>query len=92
MKLLNLKDDELQISIFERRSQQVLIYHSSEHRSINLALSWRGRRALENVELLEEVLKNAVPMKCRYIHPLKGKGYVQPYSSHSDQVTFFLIV
>jgi hypothetical protein len=60
MKLLNLKDDELQILIFDRRSQQDL--------------------------------KNAVPMKGRYIHPLKGKGYVQPYSSHSDQVTFFLIV
>jgi hypothetical protein len=88
MKLLNLKDNELQISIFDRRSQKDLIYPSSEQ---NLALSWRGTGALENVELLE-VLENAVSMKGRYIHALKGKGYVQPYGSHSGQVTFFLIV
>lgn len=83
------KGYDLQISIFERRSQQDLIYPSSEQRSINLALSWRGMKALEGVGLLEEVLKGAVPMHGRYIHPLDEKAYVQPYSSHSDQVSFF---
>lgn len=74
------------ISIFERRSQQDLIYPSSEQRSINLALSYRGMKALEEVGLLQEVLKDAVPMHGRFIHPLNERAYVQPYSSHADQV------
>ncbi len=78
--------DDLKISIFERRSQQELIYPSSEQRSINLALSWRGMKALEEVGLLQEVLKDAVPMRGRFIHPLNEKAYVQHYSSHADQV------
>ena len=82
---LNLKDD-LRISIFERRSQQDLIYPSSGQRSINLALSWRGMKALDGVGLLQEVLKDAVPMRGRYIHPLNKKAYLQLYGSKSDQV------
>lgn len=78
--------DNLQISIFERRSQQDLVYPSSGQRSINLALSWRGMTALESVGLLREVLKDAVPMRGRFIHPLNDKEYVQLYGSHSDQV------
>ena len=79
--------DDLQISIFERRSQQDLIYPSSGQRSINLALSWRGMKALEGVGLLQEVLKDAVTMRGRYIHPLYVDSYIQPYSSHPDQVS-----
>lgn len=79
-------DGALTISIYERRSQQDLVSPSSEQRSINLALSWRGMRALESVGLLQEVLKHAVPMHGRYIHPLKGDPYIQSYSSHPEQV------
>lgn len=80
------KENDLQISIFESRSQQDIIYPSSGQRSINLALSWRGMRALEEVGLLQEVLKDAVPMRGRYIHPIGGHAYVQNYSPYSDQV------
>ena len=80
-------DSCLRISIFERRGQQDLMNPSTtEQRSINLALSWRGMRALEGVGLLQEVLKNSIPMHGRFIHPLNGKCYIQPYSSHPDQV------
>ena len=79
-------DGNLTVSIYERRSQQDLVNPSSEQRSINLALSWRGMRALEGVGLLEEVLKQAVPMHGRYIHTLEGESYVQSYSSHPEQV------
>lgn len=78
---------DLHISIFERRSQHDLINPStSNQRSINLALSWRGMKALEEVGLLEEVLLEAVPMRGRFIHPLQSKPFVQPYSAHPNQV------
>lgn len=79
-------DGTLTISIYERRSQQDLVSPSSGQRSINLALSWRGMRALESVGLLDEVHKQAVPMHGRNIHPHNGDPYIQPYSSHPDQV------
>lgn len=79
--------DGLHISIFECRSQHDLINPSnSNQRSINLALSWRGMKALEEVGLLEEVLLEAVPMRGRFVHPLKSNPFVQPYSAHPNQV------
>src|SRR4029077_10557161 len=38
-------------------------------RSINLALSTRGIHALEQLGIAEEVLKHAIPMRGRMIHP-----------------------
>ena len=38
-------------------------------RSINLALSTRGIHALEQIGIAEEVLKDAIPMRGRMIHP-----------------------
>ena len=38
-------------------------------RSINLALSTRGIHALEHIGLADEVLKHAIPMRGRMIHP-----------------------
>ena len=84
-------DGTLTISIYERRGQQDLVSPSSGQRSINLALSWRGMRALKRVGLLEEVLKLAVPMHGRFIHPIKGNPYMQPYSSQPDQVNRHII-
>ena len=43
-------------------------HKSATKRSINLALSHRGQRALEKVGLLEEVMRSAIPMRCRAIH------------------------
>src|SRR4030081_2576124 len=42
-------------------------------RSINLALSTRGIHALEQLGIADEVLKHAIPMRGRMIHPA-GKG------------------
>jgi len=42
-------------------------------RSINLALSTRGIHALEQLGIANEVLKHAIPMRGRMIHPA-GKG------------------
>ena len=38
-------------------------------RSINLALSTRGIQALEQIGIADEVLKHAIPMRGRMIHP-----------------------
>ncbi len=48
-------------------------------RSINLALSVRGIHALHEVEVADEVLRHAIPMPGRMIHPLHGRPYFQPY-------------
>lgn len=54
-------------------------------RSINLALSCRGREALKHVGLEDEVLKTAIPMRARMIHDLDGTCHPIPYGK-SDQV------
>src|SRR5260370_9855119 len=41
-------------------------------RSINLALSTRGIHALEQIGIADEVLKHAIPMRGRMIHPPKA--------------------
>ena len=53
-------------------------------RSINLALSHRGREALRAVGLEDEVLAKAIPMRARKIHTAKGKLYSIPYSTRPD--------
>src|SRR5437764_15394958 len=50
-------------------------------RSINLALSTRGIHALEQLGIADEVLKHAIPMPGRMIHPA-GAGadlHFSPY-------------
>ncbi len=41
-------------------------------RSINLALSTRGIHALQQIGIVDEVLKHAIPMRGRMIHPAKA--------------------
>ncbi|HEV2045542.1 MAG TPA: NAD(P)/FAD-dependent oxidoreductase [Chthoniobacterales bacterium] len=50
-------------------------------RSINLALSTRGIHALEQIGIADEVLKHAIPMRGRMIHPAgAGSGTIfAPY-------------
>lgn len=56
-------------------------------RSINLAMSIRGRTALKEVGLEDDVIKNhGLPMEARMIHRLDGSTYSIPYGS-KGQVT-----
>ncbi|MGG9960587.1 FAD-dependent oxidoreductase [Ferruginibacter sp. SUN106] len=50
-------------------------------RSINLALSDRGIKALEEVGIMEEIKKIAIPMHGRYIHNADGSTAYQPYGN-----------
>jgi len=54
-------------------------------KSINLALSPRGMRPLEELGILDEVLKIAIPMRGRTIHPISGQLKFQPYGKFEHQ-------
>lgn len=60
---------------------------TSRGRSINMALSNRGRDALRVVGLEEEVLSKAIPMKGRFIHETCGLTKSIPYDRVSQQVS-----
>lgn len=55
-------------------------------RSINLALSTRGLRALAAVGLQDEVLADAIRMPGRMIHALDGSLDFQPYGKEGEAI------
>lgn len=60
-------------------------------RSINLALSVRGRKALAEVGLEQKLLDHGIPMRGRMLHDLKGNTTIVPYDPNSNQVMNCLI-
>jgi len=66
--------------IVDIRQQKVVL-----GRSINLALSCRGRDALRYVGLEAEVINNGIPMYARMIHDVSGRRRPIPYGT-KDQV------
>lgn len=73
------------VSVFERRSDM----RSSDYiggRSINLALSNRGIRALEEVGLAEELKRIAIPMHGRMMHDIKGNLSYQAYGKEGQYI------
>src|SRR5687767_12984127 len=71
------------ISVFERRPD-MRVGKAEAGRSINLALSTRGIRALEDVGLAEELKKVAIPMHGRVMHDLQGNLTFQPYGKQGQ--------
>lgn len=61
-------------------------------RSINLALSARGRKALAMVGLEEKLLEHGIPMHGRMLHDLKGRTHYVPYDPNTNQVCFHIFV
>jgi len=53
-------------------------------RSINLALSDRGIKALQEVGIIEKILQIAIPMHGRFIHNLDGSTALQPYGKQGQ--------
>jgi kynurenine 3-monooxygenase len=53
-------------------------------RSINLALSDRGIKALQEVGIVEKILQIAIPMHGRFIHNLDGSTAFQPYGKQGQ--------
>lgn len=75
----------VRVSVYERRAD-VRVDQIEEGRSINLALSVRGIHALQQVGLDSEVLARAIPMRGRFIHPVRGSCSLIPYGRKPDEV------
>lgn len=71
------------VFVFERRID-MRKSRMSAGRSINLALSDRGIRALEEVGIMGEIRKIAIPMHGRYIHNADGSFAYQPYGKEGQ--------
>lgn len=73
------------VAVFERRGD--MRKHSLySGRSINLALSNRGLRALAEVGMAGQLNVNAIPMKGRLMHDLKGELTFQPYGKEGQYI------
>jgi kynurenine 3-monooxygenase len=74
-----------QIDLFESRpdSRKTNIYQG---KSINLALSDRGWKALNAVGLDAEIRQHAIPMYCRVMHDIQGKITKQPYGKEGQAI------
>lgn len=57
-------------------------------RSINLALSVRGRKALAEVGLEDKLMQHGIPMRGRMLHDLKGRTQFVPYDRNTNQVSY----
>ncbi|XP_065186660.1 kynurenine 3-monooxygenase-like [Sycon ciliatum] len=66
------------VDLYEMRSD-IRLEEMVEGRSINLALSTRGREALKAVGLEDEVVTTGIPMFGRRIHSLTGEQSFIPY-------------
>lgn len=71
------------VSVFERRSDMRL-HDVGGGRSINLALSSRGIKALHEVGLAESIRKTAIPMHGRMIHSVDSQLNFQPYGKEGQ--------
>lgn len=74
------------VDLYERR-RDIRTMEQAEGRSINLALSVRGREALKEVGLEGVVLEQSLPMYSRMIHSLSGSLSTQAYGT-KDQCIY----
>jgi len=73
------------VNLFESRpdSRTSNLYQG---KSINIALSDRGWRALQAVGIDEIVRQEAIPMYCRVIHDIEGNVSQQPYGKDQQAI------
>ncbi|HEX2202786.1 MAG TPA: NAD(P)/FAD-dependent oxidoreductase [Longimicrobium sp.] len=74
------------VRVYERREDIREADPDDGRRSINLGLSLRGIRTLEDVGVKERVMAGAVPARGRVIHPVRGETRFQPYGRKSDEI------
>ena len=73
------------VTLFERRPD-MRSAKIAAGRSINLAMSDRGLRALEVAGLADDIRSIAIPMKGRMIHDVQGKLTYQPYGTDDQAI------
>jgi len=76
---------ESKVSIYERR-EDIRKNISSSGRSINLALSDRGRKALRELGIEDKIMSISMPMYKRVIHSLKGELTEQNYGQEKQAI------
>nr|WKN37907.1 NAD(P)/FAD-dependent oxidoreductase [Tunicatimonas sp. TK19036] len=81
--------------LLSRQNYQVHLYEKrpdprkggvDDGRSINLALSHRGWKALEQAGLRDKVMAQAIAMKGRMMHSVKGELSFQPYGTEQQAI------
>jgi len=75
---------DFEVEVYEARPD-MRTEEISAGRSINLALSDRGIAALRDVGMDEYMLREAIPMHGRMIHPVAGETRLLPYSGRSGE-------
>ncbi len=78
-----LKKRGYEVSVFERRPD-LRLHLADVGRSINLALSNRGIKALEAVGLAQQIKQVAIPMHGRMMHAMDGTLTFQPYGKEGQ--------
>ncbi|SMG24127.1 kynurenine 3-monooxygenase [Marivirga sericea] len=73
------------VSLYEKRDD-MRKSSSDSGRSINLALSRRGIKALEDIGIIEEVEKIMLPMEGRMMHSQHGELTFQPYGKEGQYI------
>ena len=73
------------VDVWERRPDMRSV-ELQGGRSINLALSYRGFRALETIGLAEEVKKLCIPMVGRAVHDESGNVRLMPYGKEGQAI------
>ena len=73
------------VKIFERRDD-IRKAEISAGKSINLALSTRGWKALDTVGVGDDIRKIAIPMTGRIMHDIKGDLTYQPYGKEGQAI------
>ncbi|HND95655.1 MAG TPA: NAD(P)/FAD-dependent oxidoreductase [Chitinophagaceae bacterium] len=71
------------VKVFERRGD-MRNENIAAGRSINLALSDRGIKALEEVGIMSDIRKICIPMHGRFIHNADGHSSFQPYGKEGQ--------
>ena len=82
---IQLAERGIPVDVYERRAD-IRKIRVSAGRSINLALSARGIRALEGAGLWESMGKIAVPMRGRRMHSVSGDTTFQPYGKDESEM------
>jgi len=79
-----------EVTIYERRPD-IRKAEISAGKSINLALSTRGWKALDAVGVGDEIRKIALPMYGRMMHDLKGNLTYQQYGKDDQAIILFRV-
>jgi kynurenine 3-monooxygenase len=82
---LYLKKRGYQVKVFEKRSD-LRKSNNEGGRSINLALSKRGIKALEEVGVFADVKSVLIPMEGRIMHNREGNLTFQPYGKEGQHI------